>query len=332
MFAEKSKKRTVWEIVGIIVIFVLLLAIVGTFVLYGVFKDSNTAPNMFGYRVYIMNGDGMEPRIQQGAAVFVKEGATPNEGNVILCNINGKLAVVGYVGSEEVVGSDGATETRYIVKYDQGKADEVWGVGKDDIIGVAKTYSTFFGGLVNFASSKTGMLLIVIIPCALLIAYEVVMIVLSTLKKKDNELSDTVKKNEEEDDDSDAEYERLRAQLLKEKREKEKLAEAKEKEESLGGTKAFKLEFTSDKKQEPENDYLASEPLVFKTGSDEPKVAVKPVVIEEPEEEEIKVYYNEGTEVEPKKKSDIDLSNLGASDIDELIKMLEAEKKRLSDN
>jgi len=328
MFAEKSKKRTPLEIVGIVVIFVLLLAIVGTFVLYGVFKDSNSAPNMFGYRVYIMNGDGMEPRIQKGAAVFVKEGATPNVGNVILCNIDGRLAVVGYVGSEEVVNSDGTAETRYIVKYDQGKADEVWGIGQEDIIGVAKTYSTFFGGLVNFASSKTGMLLIVIIPCALLIVYEIVMIILSSIKKKDNELSEAVKHDEE--DDPDAEYERLRAQLLKEKREKEKQEAAKS--ESLGGTKAFKLEFTSDKKEEPANDYLESEPLVFKTGSDEPKEPVKPIAVEEPEEEEIKVYYNEGAEVEPKKKSDIDLSNLGASDIDELIKMLEAEKKRLSDN
>lgn len=331
MFAEKSKKRTPLEIVGIVVIFILLLAIVGTFVLYGVFKDSNTAPNMFGYRVYIMNGDGMEPRISQGSAVFVKEGLTPNVGNVILCNIDGRLAVVGYVGSEDVVSSDGTAETRYIVKYDQGKADEVWGIGKDDIIGVAKTYSTFFGGLVNFASSKTGMLLIVIIPCALLIAYEIIMIVLSSVKKKNNDLSDAVKQTEE-NDDPDAEYERLRAQLLKEKKEKEKQATALEKEESLGGTRAFKLEFTSDKKDEPENSYLESEPLVFKTGSDEPKAEAKPVVIEEPEEEEIKVYYNEGTEVEPKKKSDIDLSSLGASDIDELIKMLEAEKKRLSDN
>ena len=74
MFQESVKKRSAGQIAGIICVFILALLIVFTFVLYGVFKDDNSAPSLFGNRIYIMNGNGMEPRIAQGSAVFIDEG------------------------------------------------------------------------------------------------------------------------------------------------------------------------------------------------------------------------------------------------------------------
>ncbi len=185
MFQENAKKHSAKQIIGIVCIFILALLIVCTFVLYGIFKDDNTAPSFFGRRVYIMNGDGMEPRISQGAAVFVDEGVLPTDvGNVILCNIDGRLAVVGYVGSQEVTLPDGTVESRYIVKYDNAPADEIWAVEESDIIGRAVSYDAFLGAVIRFASSKVGMLLVVIIPCAALVIYEVVMLILSLRKGK----------------------------------------------------------------------------------------------------------------------------------------------------
>lgn len=306
--AHKTKKIKLTEIIGIAVIAVLLIAIISTFAIYAVFKDTNTAPNMFGYRVYIMNGEGMEPRIKQGAAVFVKEGLTPNEGNVILCNIDGRLAVVGYVGTQEVIGSDGTPETRYLVKYDKGSANEVWGIGQSDIIGVAKTYSSFFGGIVNFASSKTGMLLIVILPCALLMAYEIVMLVLGRKKKKDYDLSDSIM--EEESDSDELELERLREEI----RRSRVAAEKKSAEDSLESTKPFKTAFTS------QNDDV----LEFKSDKN-PAVTIREAKTEEPTKPLSEI---EKIEKEPT----VDVTKISYSDIDELIKMLEEEKKRLENS
>ena len=185
MFQESAKKRSVGQIIGIVCVFVLALLIVCTFVLYGIFKDANTAPSIFGHRIYIMNGDGMEPRIEQGAAVFVDEGVMPEApGNVILCSIDGRLAVVGYVGSQEVTLPDGTVESRYIVKYDNTPEDEVWAVEASDIIGRAVSYDVFLGALIRFVASKAGMLIIVIVPCAALVIYEVVMLILSLKKGK----------------------------------------------------------------------------------------------------------------------------------------------------
>ncbi len=180
MFQENTKKRKAGEIIGIIVIFILAVLIVCTFVVYGIFRDANKAPSVFGHRIYLMNGDGMEPRIKQGSAVFIDEGTMPEtEGNVILCDIDGRLAVVGYQGSQDVTMPDGSVQRKYIVKYDNAPADQVWAVDEADIIGRATSYDTTLGAVIRFASSKTGMLIIVIVPCALLVVYEVIMLIIS---------------------------------------------------------------------------------------------------------------------------------------------------------
>ncbi|MCD8006660.1 MAG: hypothetical protein LUF29_06775 [Oscillospiraceae bacterium] len=185
MFQETAKKRKPLQIVGIIVVIILALAIVSTFLVYGIFKDSNSAPMVFGKRVYIMSGSGMEPRIPQGAAVFVEEGTLPeSEGNVILCNIDGTLALVGYVGSQTTTAEDGTVTTSYIVKYDSTSADQQWTVDEEDIIGRAVSYDLLMGRVITFASSKVGMLVIVIVPCALLILYEVIMLIISAKGRK----------------------------------------------------------------------------------------------------------------------------------------------------
>ena len=135
-----------------------------------------------------MNGDGMEPRIKQGSAVFIDEGAMPEaEGNVILCDIDGRLAVVGFQGAQDVTLIDGSVQRKYIVKYDNAPAEQVWAVDEGDIIGRAISYDTTLGAVIRFASSKTGMLVIVIVPCALLVIYEIIMLVISMKKGKTND-------------------------------------------------------------------------------------------------------------------------------------------------
>lgn len=188
MFQENTKKRGAGEIIGIIVIFILAILIVCTFVVYGIFRDANKAPSVFGHRIYLMNGDGMEPRIKQGSAVFIDEGAMPEaEGNVILCDIDGRLAVVGFQGAQDVTLIDGSVQRKYIVKYDNAPAEQVWAVDEGDIIGRAISYDTTLGAVIRFASSKTGMLVIVIVPCALLVIYEIIMLVISMKKGKTND-------------------------------------------------------------------------------------------------------------------------------------------------
>ncbi len=336
MFQEGTKKRSWTQIVGAIVLFILILAIIGTFVLFGIFKDTNSAPSLFGYRVYIMSGDGMEPRIESGSAVFVKEGQFPErEGNVILCSIDGQLAVVGFLGAEEIITPDGATETRYIVKYDKAPAEEKWGVGGEDIIGVAKTYSKFFGGVVRFASSKAGMLTIVIIPCALVLIYEVTMFILSLKKKKSKTpvieepvSPETIKAKLDEEKKAE---ERKKKFVLDEgyldKMPEEEPKPVKEihirKAVEIPAEEEPKLEFTS-AEAEPKLEFTSDNgdvkplPQEETVPADEPKIEIKRLSGSEPKKEE------------PDDSGEINIKNLSLSRIDDLMKMLEAEKQRLS--
>ncbi len=177
MFQENRAKRSPMQIVGIIVIFVLAVLIICTFVIFGIFKDSGSAPKIFGSRVYVVTNDLMEPRIPKGSAVFVEEGTLPDPSSqsVILCNIDGGLYVIGFVGT----GLTESGDISYIVRYDNATDDRTWGISQNDIIGVAKSYDKFIGGLIRFASSKAGMMIIVIIPCVIVVVYEVMMLALS---------------------------------------------------------------------------------------------------------------------------------------------------------
>lgn len=340
MFTEGRKKRSWIQIVGAIVLFILIIAIIGTFVLFGIFKDTNSAPSLFGYRVYIMNGDGMDPRIQGGSAVFVKEGEFPQrEGNVILCSIDGQLAVVGFLGTEDIIPPEGTTETRYIVKYDNAPAEEKWGVGESDIIGVAKTYSKFFGSVVKFASSKAGMLTVVIIPCALVLIYEVTMFIISLKKKK--EKAPVIEKPVNRENLKSASDNQKKKFVLDEgyldkkpEREVKPMAEVgairKASEETSKTDGTFKLAFDSDKtEREPKQKLSFTSDKI--TIDDEIEIKAEPKAKEElpdaGDEPFVKLTIDSQ---EVKKKESIDLDNLSASRIDDLIKMLEAEKERLS--
>lgn len=175
MLLQSSQKRSPAQIAGIVVIVILTLLIVFTFAIFGMFSKADSAPKIFGSRVYVVNNDRMEPRIPKGAAVFVKEGTLPDDNKVILCSIDDHLWVLGYVGMETA--EDGSL--RYLVKYDNATDDKTWGIAQSDIIGVAQTYDMFVGSVIRFASSKSGMLLIVIVPCILIILYEIIMLLIS---------------------------------------------------------------------------------------------------------------------------------------------------------
>lgn len=180
MLLQSSQKRSPAQIAGIVVIVVLTLLIVFTFAIFGLFSKADSAPKIFGSRIYVVNNDRMEPRIPKGAAVFVKEGTLPEDNKVILCSIDDHLWVLGYVGMETA--EDGSL--RYLVKYDNATDDKTWGIAQSDIIGVAQTYDMFIGSVIRFASSKSGMLVIVIVPCIVIIAYEIIMLIISNRRPR----------------------------------------------------------------------------------------------------------------------------------------------------
>lgn len=346
MFNEKTKKRKAVEIVGIVVIVILILAIVATFVLCSMFKDSNTAPTLFGKRVYIMNGDGMNPRIEKGAAVFVDEGVLPEApGNVILCNIDGRLAVLGYVATQNTTMADGSVETKYIVKYDNAPADQQWAVSSSDIIGRAVSYDTFLGAVIRFASSKAGMLVVVIVPCALLVIYEVIMLILAAKRNKRPEIEpeELVFGDAEAFQLYDKDKNNRRKEVVDIKFEPDKALEASFKGEFNGNYEFKSLQNSELKKAEDvlytspakNNGSWQTEEAITSTDSKANSAYEAPVfdtsAYEKPSEEqainsETETKLDETEKAETSSEPAVSMSTR----IDELIRLLEEEKARLN--
>lgn len=322
MFQENKERRSPMQIIGIVVIFILAVLIVLTFVIFGMFKDSSTAPKLFGYRVYVVDNDRMEPRIPEGSAVFVEEGTLPDptSQSVILCRIDNQLWVIGYVGTETTE----TGELSYLVRYDNAGDDKTWGISQSDIIGVARTKDKFIGSVIRFASSKAGMMAIVIIPCLLLIAYEVIMLVVQSRRgeswSEDHEPAARKKakkqsrrKNEpvikwvgsgpDFDEDIPPEREEVQVPI------------------DIAGEERY-----VEKQLRRANDKLNTTVMETTGVIEAEEISLEPIEVE--------------PEIQPRKpapepvreeKPESPLGDLSASRIDELIKLLEEEKKRLSD-
>lgn len=203
MYQRKTQKRVsgISEKIGIAAIILLVVLIICTFIVYGMFKNIDAAPSLFGYRIYIMNNDTMGEQIKKGSAVFIKEGLMPtNVGNVILvtcpdtessdasadgenASSETRLAIVAYCGTQDVTMPDGSVIAKHIVKYGNAPDDQRWVVNTEDIIGKAESYDPALGAVIRFVSSKAGVLVLVIIPCGLIVLYEIVLLVISLRKK-----------------------------------------------------------------------------------------------------------------------------------------------------
>ena len=329
MFQENSAKRSPMQIVGIIVIFILAVLIVCTFVIFGIFKDSGSAPKLFGSRVYVVTNDLMSPRIPKGAAVFVEEGTLPDPSSqsVILCNIDGGLYVIGYVGTSTTESG----ETSYIVRYDNATDDRTWGISQSDIIGVAKSYDKFVGAVIRFASSKAGMMIIVIIPCALVIIYEVLMLVLSrgrSGKKSSRRVPEAVpeKSTSEKSKKTPVRRVSVAPEIEDVSPEREDIA--------VPVNPAVEERFV-EKQLRRANDKLNTAVLETSGEVEAPEINLSPLNFE-PEpiirsaEPEISPKPAEEKKPEPEIPS-LSIDDLSPSRIDELIKLLEEEKKRLGD-
>lgn len=177
-----SKPNKLLKVVFIVIIALLILCIAGVFVLSALFSSSNSAPSIFGQTVFIMESGEMSPAIPKGAAVFAETGVLPQVKEVALCKtvdgeITTALRVVDIITEE-----DGSVV--YVVRYDNSEENTAQYISADNVIGKAVTYSIALGAVIRFATSPLGILCIVIIPCAIIVIYQVVMLILSRTKAK----------------------------------------------------------------------------------------------------------------------------------------------------
>ena len=66
---------------------ILIILIIGVLSISFIFTQKQTAPSVFGYNIFVMNGKGMEPAVKDKSAIITKVGVAPEKGEVALCRL-----------------------------------------------------------------------------------------------------------------------------------------------------------------------------------------------------------------------------------------------------
>lgn len=197
---DDEKRRNPLTIVEIIIIVVCALLIISMLCCYFLFSKTGSAPNIFGKMIYVTEATNMEPNIPAGSAVFASSENLSflKTGDVVLFRtagadneqITGVLRIQG-------VETDDAGKVYYTLRGDANAPTETIKLPKENILGQCKTYDEVLGAVISFATSTMGLLTVVIIPCVLLIVFQIIRIVRI---KSDYEYAND--KDDDDDDDS----------------------------------------------------------------------------------------------------------------------------------
>lgn len=193
MGAKNISKNKAINIVLSVISGVLLLVTLFFIAISLIFSNEKSAPNVFGTNIYLVRTSAFD-LIEDSSAVFVQsvpfEEITP--GNIIIysdSNYNAQIAEVRETNYGEGVFT-------YKIRLED---DSQTYIGQSVIIGKAMSYSTFLGGLISFVTSPFGLLIIVFIPGAIVIALEII----KTLRGKKEPITQKSSPKKAEKDDTD---------------------------------------------------------------------------------------------------------------------------------
>lgn len=195
---DDEKPRNPLTILEVVIIVVCALLIISMLCCYFLFSKTGSAPNIFGKMIYVTEATNMEPNIPAGSAVLASDENLNflKAGDVVLFRtagadneqITGVLRIQG-------VETDDAGKVYYTLRGDANAPTETIKLPKENILGQCKTYDEVLGAVISFATSTMGLLTVVIIPCVLLIVFQIIRIIRI---KSDYEYA-----NDKDDDDED---------------------------------------------------------------------------------------------------------------------------------
>lgn len=170
-----------------LLVFILLVAAVV------LSKASGGEPTFFGYQIKTVLSGSMEPGIQTGSIVALKPGGDMNrfqKGDVITFMSEDNLLITHRI--VEVTLNPSTGEASYITKGDNNDAPDMNPVSSANVVAqYTGTTVPYIGYAMNFAVSKAGSVILMIVPGLMLLLYALYSSwkALSALEKKNAALS-----------------------------------------------------------------------------------------------------------------------------------------------
>ncbi len=169
-----NNKKNVANIIEGVIIAILIALIGGMLFLYFSFGEKGAAPKVFGYTIYHTHATNMEPKIPAGTVIFAKESEIDNikAGSVVLCNIDDRIVLTRVV---TLVNENGVMS--YVVRFDTASEDVTYKIPRENVIARAVRQDEHMGALLDFATSTTGIMIVIIIPSFIIIVFQIIRIV-----------------------------------------------------------------------------------------------------------------------------------------------------------
>ncbi|MHB1455190.1 MAG: signal peptidase I [Saccharofermentanales bacterium] len=168
---ENLKKRKLNIIGNVLFCLIFLLVMIIGFLAIQV-KLSGAVPSIFGNRFYVVLSGSMEPSIHMGSLIVVKSVDTNalKIKDVITFNHldSGKIVTHRIVKITEI------SDVRYFTtRGDANDTNDFESVKYENVIGKVGFSIPLVGSVINFASTKKGILFLVIIPGLLLFVFQI---------------------------------------------------------------------------------------------------------------------------------------------------------------
>ena len=169
----KALKRGATILVSMILWAVILLAALFAFTTLAT-RDNNHVANLAGFTPLSVMSDSMSPTFNAGDLIIIRKctPATLEEGDIITFHaiINNEFALNTH-RIAEIQNQNGARS--YVTKGDNNVIADTHIIADGDIVGKYVGRLPYFGKVVQFLSSSTGFLLVIVLPLLLFFVYQV---------------------------------------------------------------------------------------------------------------------------------------------------------------
>ncbi|MDW7660178.1 MAG: signal peptidase I [Bacillota bacterium] len=165
MKCVKKWTGNIFFLVGVVLVAFLLFSVVQS-------RLSNGPPTIAGHKLYIVIGGSMSPTIDVGSLAVIKpiDDQAIKVGDIITYKGLTSESITTHRVAK-ILSIDG--EPKFITRGDANDVDDPTPLEPSQIIGRVLFAIPYVGSLLSFAQSKSGLVLLVIIPGIALIIYEI---------------------------------------------------------------------------------------------------------------------------------------------------------------
>ena len=172
----------------IIALIMILMVVLLFFVLQS--RLGQSVPSVAGFQIYVVLGGSMSPVFEAGSIVLVQplKASSISEGDIITYRDPGK-GNNGVIVTHRVLEVLDAEPVSFVTRGDANDANDPIPVPAANLLGRVALSIPFLGSLLSFTRTRTGLIVMVIVPAVLIIFSE-----LRKLLKYSQDLGNTKKK------------------------------------------------------------------------------------------------------------------------------------------